>query len=374
MNLHELIKQQNNNTYAKNFGDKINALTFPTRKDETWKYSPLKSRLNLDIEQKQKTLTIAGENFKQLKESELNAAFTHLFEQRNADHYTSDICSYLGDHHYIVVNKNQKAIIELNFNSNTQNPNKTLGANNIFIHIESGAQVEIFEKYDFNDTNLINFANISINCEMNSHVEHVSLQKNAKATNNFINTISNLAKDSNYKHFNLSRSVNFSRTDLSINLDQENATASSFGLYHVDGSEHFDAFTRINHNCHHTFSEQFYKGMLDGNSRGVFTGRVFVAQDAQQIDSSQLNKNMLLSQKAQVHSQPQLEIFADDVKCAHGSTTGQIDEEQLFYLVSRGITRDRAIYLLLQGFSTEIIHKIKSDFMQAQALEMLTHE
>jgi Fe-S cluster assembly protein SufD len=122
----------------------------------------------------------------------------------------------------------------------------------------------------------------------------------------------------------------------------------------------------IDHRQPHCTSHQLYKGILDGKSRAVFNGKVFVRPNAQQTDAMQTNRNLLLSNEARVDTKPQLEIFADDVKCAHGATVGQLEEEELFYLASRGLDVDLARNLLTYGFAEEVIAKIKVESIKAE--------
>jgi Fe-S cluster assembly protein SufD len=122
----------------------------------------------------------------------------------------------------------------------------------------------------------------------------------------------------------------------------------------------------IDHRQPNCTSRQLYKGILDGKSRAVFNGKVFVRHDAQQTNAEQTNKNLLLSNDARVDTKPQLEIFADDVKCAHGAAIGQIDEEEMFYLESRGINRALARNMLTYGFAEEVIERIKIDSIKRE--------
>jgi Fe-S cluster assembly protein SufD len=138
------------------------------------------------------------------------------------------------------------------------------------------------------------------------------------------------------------------------------------GLYIVGTGQHADTHSLIDHRKPHCTSRQNYKGILDGKSRAVFNGRVFVHDGAYQTDAEQSNKNLLLSPDARVDTKPQLEIYNDDVKCAHGATVGQLEEEELFYLRSRGLHTDLARNLLTYGFAEEIVVKIKFDSIRAQ--------
>ena len=149
------------------------------------------------------------------------------------------------------------------------------------------------------------------------------------------------------------------RTDLATVLDGEGASCTLDGLYLLEGREHFDAHTRIEHAKPHTDSIELYKGVLGGSSRGVFNGLVIVRPDAQKITARQTNKNLLLSNDAIADSNPQLEIHANDVKCNHGSTIGQLDPTALFYLRSRGIGVDQAKAMLTHAFAEEVIDRMK---------------
>src|SRR5438067_3258384 len=149
-------------------------------------------------------------------------------------------------------------------------------------------------------------------------------------------------------------------------MDHEGAACAVDGLYMVDGSQHTATHSLIDHRQAHCTSRQLYKGILDGKSRAVFNGKVFVRHGAQQTDAQQTNKNLLLSNDAQVDTKPQLEIFADDVKCAHGAAIGQLEDEELFYLESRGINPALARNMLTYGFAGEVIEKIKIDSIRRQ--------
>ncbi len=143
------------------------------------------------------------------------------------------------------------------------------------------------------------------------------------------------------------------------------------GLYLVGTGQHADTHSLIDHREPHCTSRQNYKGILDGKSRAVFNGRVFVREGAQQTDAQQSNKNLLLSPDARVDTKPQLEIYNDDVKCAHGATVGQLEEEELFYLLSRGLHPDLARNLLTYGFAEEIVASIKHESIRAQLDEAI---
>ena len=167
------------------------------------------------------------------------------------------------------------------------------------------------------------------------------------------------AANSNFTSTTVSLNGDIIRNDLNIKIDGEGCETQLYGLYLLNGKSHVDNHTLVDHAVPNSLSKELYKGILDDKSTGVFNGKVIVRQDAQKTNAFQSNKNILLSNDATVNTKPQLEIFADDVKCSHGATTGQIDEEALFYLRSRGIDEGRAKALLIHAFVSEILDKIK---------------
>jgi Fe-S cluster assembly protein SufD len=156
------------------------------------------------------------------------------------------------------------------------------------------------------------------------------------------------------------------RHDIDVVLDGENGLALLNGLYLLGGRQHADHHTTIDHAKPHCESHEYFNGVLDESSRGIFTGRIIVRPGAQRTDSKQTNNNLVLSEEARADSQPQLEIYADDVKCTHGATLGPIDEKAMFYLTSRGIPATAARSLLTYGFGAEIIERMEIAPLQAQ--------
>lgn len=161
------------------------------------------------------------------------------------------------------------------------------------------------------------------------------------------------------------------REEIRAVLDGEGAEALLHGLYVIGGHQHVDNHTLIDHAKPHCASREVYKGVLDGHAGGVFNGKIAVRKDAQKTDSKQSNKNLLLSENATINTKPQLEIYADDVKCTHGATIGQIDAEAVFYLRSRGIGLQEARNLLIQAFANDILDRIKFEPLRASLREMI---
>jgi Fe-S cluster assembly protein SufD len=164
-----------------------------------------------------------------------------------------------------------------------------------------------------------------------------------------------------------------SRTNVYTELRGEGCGATLNGLYLGDGEQHIDHQTRIEHVEPNCYSRELYKGILDGSAHGVFNGKVFVHPAAQRTDGKQTNNTLLLSEKAQIDTKPQLEIFADDVKCTHGATVGQIDKTALFYMKSRGVNSDTARRLLTYAFAADVLETIHVDAVR-DGLETMTLE
>jgi Fe-S cluster assembly protein SufD len=162
------------------------------------------------------------------------------------------------------------------------------------------------------------------------------------------------------------------RNNLRINLEGEGAETSALGLFLTDKMQHVDSYTVIDHSKPHCTSNQYYKGVLDDTSTGVFNGKIHVHPDAQKTEAFQTNNNILLSDVAKMHTKPRLEIYADDVKCSHGATVGQLDEEALFYLQSRGIPKDESRLMLMDAFTWDVISKIKQPSLQDRITDLVS--
>ncbi len=199
-----------------------------------------------------------------------------------------------------------------------------------------------------------------------ARVEHYKVQRESARAFHIATTTADLGPNSSYDATTINFGAELSRHDFNVTMDHEGAECWVDGLYLVGTGQHTDTHSVIDHRKPHCTSHQLYKGILDGKSRAVFNGKVFVRHDAQKTDAMQTNKNLLLSNEARVDTKPQLEILADDVKCAHGAAVGQIDEDELFYLEARGIHPDLARNLLTYGFAEEVIGKIKIESIRAE--------
>jgi Fe-S cluster assembly protein SufD len=204
-----------------------------------------------------------------------------------------------------------------------------------------------------------------------AQLNHYRLQRESNNAFHVSTTSAELGRSSRYYTTSINLGARLSRHDISVVMDHEGAETSVDGLYMVSANQHTDTHSVIDHKQPHCSSHQLYKGILDDNGRAVFNGKVFVREGAQKTDAMQTNKNLLLSDKARVDTKPQLEIFADDVKCAHGAAVGQIDPEELFYLETRGIGPELGRNLLTYGFAEEVIAKIKIESIRSQLDEIV---
>ncbi len=191
----------------------------------------------------------------------------------------------------------------------------------------------------------------------NANLTLYKVQQEGENAYHFGGTYVQQAKHARFTHHNFALGSLLARSDIVSDLETA-AECELNGLYLGSQNQHLDNLTRINHKQPHGISREFYKGILNDNARGVFQGRIVVAENAQKIDSQMNNRNLLLSENAEVDTKPQLEIYADDVKCSHGVTVGQLDEKSIFYLQSRGIDEETAKHILTFAFANEMVEKI----------------
>ncbi len=197
-------------------------------------------------------------------------------------------------------------------------------------------------------------------------LEHTQLQNEGLDALHVHALAARQARGSRFTSVHVALGGALARADLRVALDGEGAECTLYGLFVGKGSQHVDTHTTIDHARPHCTSRELYKGILDGSSRGVFHGTILVRPDAQKTDAVQTNKNLLLSRRALVNSTPALEILADDVKCRHGSTTGQLDAQALFYLRSRGIDEEAARALLTWAFAADVAERIRIPSVRAE--------
>ena len=204
-----------------------------------------------------------------------------------------------------------------------------------------------------------------------AHIDHYKIQRESESAFHVGTVQAREARDSQLHSFSFATGGSLARTNIYTTLDGDAATCTLNGLYLADGSQHIDNQTSIEHIAPNCPSHEVYKGVLDGRSHGVFNGKVYVHPEAQKTDGKQSNNNLLLSPTARVDTKPQLEIFADDVKCTHGATVGRLDEVAMFYLNSRGIGRETARTLLTYAFAADVLETIELEPLKKELERMV---
>ena len=266
--------------------------------------------------------------------------------------------------------------IHLLFISDENAENTAIQTRNL-IFAERHSQCTIIESYvSVGGENYFANAVTEVFVGEGARIGHYKLQTESRSAFHVGTIQVEQARDSRYESFSFATGAKLSRTNVYTTLAGDAAEAILNGLYMVDGSQHVDHQTRIEHVAPNCPSHELYKGILDGNSHGVFNGKVYVHPEAQKTDGKQSNNNLLLSDGARVDTKPQLEIFADDVKCTHGATVGRLDETALFYMRSRGIGPSQAKRLLTYAFAADVLEKIEleplKEALEAQVLEKFT--
>ncbi len=240
------------------------------------------------------------------------------------------------------------------------------------IVVEESGQMAVVESYVATKDAGAYFTNAvtEVVSGSNSVVEHCMIELDSPAAHNVSTLRAEQHRNSHFTSHSVLVGGSLVRNNVHPVLSGEGCNSILNGLYVLNGRQHMDNFMRVEHAKPHGDSRQFYKGILDDESHGVFSGRIIVHKDAQKTDAKQTNRNLLLSDSAQVDTKPQLEIYADDVKCTHGATIGQVNSDAVFYLRSRGIPEKAARNLLVHAFAGESFARMKIDGLR-DALERL---
>jgi Fe-S cluster assembly protein SufD len=241
----------------------------------------------------------------------------------------------------------------------TGRPDTVAAVRNVIV-AGPGSKAQIIESYvSLNDAACLTSTITELITGEGADIEHYKLEQECESAYHMAGIYVSQHQDSRYTSHNIALGGRLVRNDLQVTLDEPGADCTLNGLYLTRGRQHVDNHTRIDHCKSHASSREFYKGVLDERSRAVFNGRVVVHRDAQQTDARQSNHNLLLSNEAEVDAQPQLEIYADDVKCAHGCTVGRLDEEAVFYLRSRAIDAATARNFLIHAFAADVLQRMR---------------
>lgn len=222
------------------------------------------------------------------------------------------------------------------------------------------SQTTIVERYiSLNETVEFTNAVTEVSAGADSIIDHYKIQEQNQNAFHVTGLYIHQERDSTVTNNNVALGGQLARTDIRTQLDAEGACCNLYGLYLAAGIQHIDNHTQVDHRKPRCTSREVYKGVLDDRAHAVFHGRVVVYQDAQHTDAEQENKNLLLSPDAEIDTKPQLEIYADDVKCSHGATVGQLDPSAMFYLRSRGISDKDARSLLTYAFANDVISQFQ---------------
>jgi Fe-S cluster assembly protein SufD len=372
---------------------------FPPMKHEEWKYTSLQSMFVHSFEEAEKSY-LGKEDFNQfmiagsgvysviLENGRLNtivnevlpagltigklsdftshsAVVNHLAKHADhqSEHFVALNTAFLEDGIIIHVDKNVSIAkpVHIIIVSNAES-NNIVSHPRILVVADEGSSVNIIESNHSVFSTHHSFTNsvTEIFCDKKSKVEYSKIQ--LPSENDFIisHTEAVLNRDARFDIHTISAGGRLLRNNLHILMDDVNANAWLNGLYIGGNATVMDNHTLVDHSSPNCYSNELYKGILAGKAQGIFNGKIFVRQDAQKTNAYQSNKNILLSDEATMNAKPQLEIFADDVKCSHGATTGQLDEEALFYLRSRGIGLSTARTFLTMAFAADVTNRISS--------------
>ena len=285
---------------------------------------------------------------------------------KNNDSFATLNSIFCNDGVYIHIGKNK--VVEtptiIYYLSDTTTGEATSFPRNLIV-AEENSQSSIIEVFStIGDGNSFSNSVTEISVAKNAIVDYYKVANDTKNAYHIGLTQVSQERDSTFSAHSFTFGGGIIRNNLHIALEDENCTANMYGIYMLSGESHVDNHTEVDHKKPNSFSNELYKGILDDKSTGVFNGKIFVRQDAQKTNAFQSNKNILLTDDATVNTKPQLEIWADDVKCSHGCTTGQLDNEALFYLRSRGIDEKRAKAMLLYAFATDVIENVKIDSLK----------
>lgn len=242
----------------------------------------------------------------------------------------------------------------------------------LIVRAGEGSDFTLLERYEAQGPGQ-RFTNTAalVDLAPSARVRHVRLQREGKSAFHIGRTLVTQGRDSTYDAVSVSLGGAICRHEIDADLQAAGATCLLGGLSVLGGKEHVDNHTIVHHSVPHGTSHELYKNILGGKARGAFTGKMVVHADAQHTSSTQANHNLLLSDEAIAETRPQLEIYADDVQCAHGATIGQLDDDQLFYLRSRGLAPIAARNLLIHGFASEVIDRVADDDVRALLANVL---
>ena len=355
---------------------------FPTRKNEAWKYTNVNglNKLLLDgssstgpepaiiSNQAERLHVVNGHIDKQSVVPGIRTSWDKLPEHCSEDPFDALNLLYCTAAIEIAFEDSNHKTIELVF----ENTTNSAVFPRIFIQCKKGSKGSVILNFQGAENNA-SFVNVStfIEVEENANLCIHKIQKNGIDTFDLQREYVNQSANSVFTINTFPLSGRLTRNDLTINVNGSNCETFMNGAYTLKGKSHCDNHTTVDHKVAHCYSKELYKGVIDDKATNVFNGKVFVRKDAQKINAFQSNANILLSETGTVNSKPELEIYADDVKCSHGSTTGQLDEEAVFYLRSRGLSEKSAKELLVKAFLGEVLEEVDNEEVSSYVEEQI---
>jgi Fe-S cluster assembly protein SufD len=356
---------------------------FPTRRNEAWKYTNVNglNKLLLDDSGSKSTeLSIISKNAQrvhvvnghiakdQTALSGVKTSWTLLPELASEEPFDALNLLYCTSAIELNFDDLENKTIELVF----ENTCNSVISPRLFINCKKGAKGTVILNFQGTEDNA-SFINVStyVEVEENANLSIHKIQKNGINAFDLQREYVNQADNSTFTMNTFPLSGKMTRNDLMINVNGNNCETFMNGAYTLKGKSHCDNHTTVDHKVAHCYSKELYKGVIDDRATNVFNGKVFVRKDAQKINAFQSNANILLSDTGTVNSKPELEIYADDVKCSHGSTTGQLDEEAVFYLRSRGLSEKSAKELLVKAFLGEVLEEVEHDDVRSYVEEQI---
>ena len=360
---------------------------FPNKKNEDWKFTDLNFILGKNFNNiANKDFNSEDKKLKTLEEFEHN--FIHLIDGK----LISNNFDYEDKNKILIKNYNYKNETKLNEQNSLTLLNNALAAGGFTLEVSKNYKFtkplviyNFFSKNlkesiinnknsiilnDKSELTLINYINYkSKDNFMTNTIDNIVIKKAASLKNIFVNNsrcngyfyryiMSSLEKESACDNYFISTGLKFNKIEIEINHNEENSRSSIYSALNLLGLEHQEIKTRINHNAPNCQSYQKIKNVLNDHSKGVYQGKIFVKNIAQKTDAYQLSKALILNDHSEFDAKPELEIYADDVKCSHGSTSGSIDFDSIYYLKSRGIPEEEALKMLINGFLSEVLEKL----------------
>ncbi|MEM6642663.1 MAG: Fe-S cluster assembly protein SufD [Bacteroidota bacterium] len=348
----------------------LSEIGLPQKKSESYKYTPITAILQKNINwELEHDFSVEHEFF--YKEEGSHLVFSNGVFQKESSKIKSDLSIQFGEvsegkHDPFSLLNQSLAPGELVITAGTKFPvfvyhfNSAGIANpRIKVKVEDGASIRLYEKL-ISSRQVNTFTNSYVEYEVgrNAFAYHTKVQNYHENVYSHETVVADVQSDSHFYNNTYSFDAALIRNNLVINLDGENCEGHMYGVFILDKNVHVDNNTSVDHLKPHSYSNELYKGILDEKSTGVFNGKIYVRQDAQKTNAFQSNNNILLSDEATIHTKPQLEIWADDVKCSHGCTSGQLDEDAIFYLRARGINEKSAKAMILNAFAVETMQHI----------------